>query len=205
MKFRRIISIALLVCIMLSFTSCKSGASEAKGVVEEFMTALATYDLDAMSKCVEDIPDNSGSIYIHDIYTEDYYKDLYVKAYETLSYNITSANSKEVKLSVTMPDLYTLYQNTFVSVFSQAVSDEKMQEYILNEDNDAQLLIIALMIDEIENNGIETITEEVTLSVGQINGEYKILSNDQLKLVMTSKLSLTQQENIVDDGDVVTE
>ncbi len=205
MKFRRIVSIALLLCMCFSLVACKSGAGEAKKVVEDFMTALTTYDLDAMAKCVEDIPDNTGSIYKHDIFTEDYYKDLYAAANEKLTYSIVSASSKEVKLKVTMPDVYGLYQEKFMSVLSQAISDDKMQEYVLDEKNDPQLLVIALMITDIESNGIDTVEEEITLSVGKINGEYRILTDDNLKLLMTSKLSLSQQESETETTEENTE
>lgn len=205
MKFRRIISVVLLVCMAFTFVSCKSGAGEAEKVVTDFMTALSTYDINAMSKCVEDIPDNSGSVYKHDIYTEAEYRDLYAAANENLTYSIKSASAKEVKLSVSMPDVYNLYQNMFMAVLSQAMTNEEMQNYILDENNDPQLLIVAMMINQIKNEGIENVDEEITLSVGKINGEYKILNDDQLKLLMTSKLSLAQKESIESAADTVTE
>ena len=196
MKLKRFISLALVAILAVSLVSCKSGAGAAKEVVTDFMTALTTYDMDAMSKCIEDFPDNTGTVYKHDIYTEDYYKDLYETANTKLSYSITSASSDTVKLNVTMPDIYSLYQNTFMSVLSQAISDEQMQAYVLDENNDPQLLIVALMINEIETNGIDTVDEEITLTVGKINGEYKIKTDDQLKLLMTSKLSLAQSSAV---------
>ncbi len=203
MKFRRIIAVALLLCMCFSLAACKSGKSEAEKVVTDFMTALTTYDLDAISKCVEDIPDNSGSVYKHDIFTSDHYRDLYAKANESLAYTITSANAKEVTVKVTMPDIYTLYQNTFTSVLSQAFESEDMLDYILDEENDPALLIIALMINEIETNGIDTVEEEVTLSMNKINGEYKISADEQLELIMTNKLCLTQKETV--ETEPVTE
>lgn len=205
MKFRRIVSVVLLMCMALSLVSCKSGAGEAEKVVTDFMTALSTYDIDAMSKCVEDLPDNSGSVYKHDIFTEAEYRDLYAAANEKLSYSIKSANAKEVKIAVTMPDVYTLYQNMFMAVLSQAMSNEEMQNYILDENNDPQLLIVAMMINQIKTEGIDTVEEEITLSIGKINGEYKILNDDQLELVMTDKLSLAQKESIETAADTVTE
>ena len=193
MKFKRLVAVALLLCMVVSLASCKSGATQAKQVVADFMTALTTYDLGAMSKCVEDIPDNTGSVYIHDIYSETEYKDLYTVANKVLSYSVVSANSKEVKLKVTMPDIYSLYQENFMSVLSWALSDEAGMNYVLDEEKDPQLLIVALMIDSIEKNSIKTVEEEITLSVGKINGEYKILTDEQLEILMTSKLCLAQK------------
>lgn len=205
MKFKRFISLALTAVLAVSLVSCKSGSGEAKEVVTDFMTALTTYDMNAMSKCIEDFPDNTGTAYKHDIYTEDYYKDLYEAANTKLSYSITSASSKQVKLKVTMPDIYTLYQNTFLSVAQQALGNEQMTQYVMDENNDAHLLIIALMINEINTNGVGTVDEEITLSVGKINGEYKIKTDDQLKTLMTSKLSLTQKDPVVGAADDNTE
>lgn len=205
MKFKRFISLALTAVLAVSLVSCKSGSSAAKEVVTDFMTALTTYDMNEMSKCIEDFPDNTGTPYKHDIYTEDYYKDLYEAANSKLSYSITSSSAKEVKLKVTMPDIYTLYQNAFMSVLSKALSDEQMQSYVLDENNDPQLLIVALMINEIDTNGVDTIDEEITLSIGKINGEYKIKTDDQLKMLMTSKLSLAQKETAANAADENTE
>lgn len=205
MKFKRFIAFALTAVIAVSLVSCKSGSGAAKEVVTNFMTALTTYDMNEMSKYIEDFPDNTGTAYKHDIYTEDYYADLYEKANSKLAYTIKSASAKEVKLSVTMPDIYTLYQNTFMSVLSQALSAEDLQNWVHDENNDPQLLIIALMIQEIEDNGIGTVEEEITLSVGKINGEYKVLTNDQLELLLTSKLSLAQKDAPVNAADETTE
>lgn len=203
MKLKRFISVTLLLCMLFSLASCKSGANAAKEVVNDFMTALTTYDLNAMAGCVEDIPDNSGSSYIHDIYTEDYYRDLYATANEKLTYSITSANAKEVKLKVQMPDLYTLYNDTLLSVLSATMENEDFYNYVLDEENDPPVLIVATMINSIKTNGINTVEEEITLSIGKINGEYKILTDDSLKMLMTSKLSLTQKEalSITDNAD----
>ena len=104
-----------------------------------------------------------------------------------------------------MPDIYTLYQNTFMSVLSQALSSEDSQNWVLDENNDPQILIIALMCQEIEDNGIGTVEEEITLSIGKINGEYKILTNDQLELLLTSKLSLAQKDAPANAADETTE
>ncbi len=205
MKFKKLISLMLIAVLAVSLVSCKSGSTAAKDTVTNFMTALATYDMNEMSKYIEDFPDNTGTAYKHDIYTEDYYRDLYEAANTKLSYSITSATANEVKLNVTMPDIYTLYQNTFMSVLSQAMSDENMQNYVLDEENDPQLLIIALMINEINENGIDTVNEEITLSVGKINDEYRIKTDDQLKLLLTSKLSLAQTDAAANAADQTIE
>lgn len=192
MKMKRFISVVLLVCLLFTAVSCKSGASAAKEVTADLMTALQTYDLNAISDCVEDLPDNTGTAYVHDIYTEDYYVDLYAAANTNLSYTVASASAKEVVLKVQMPDLYALYQKVFASVMSQAMTDAALQEKILNDDYDAHLLVIALMIDDIQNNGISTTEQEITLSVEKYNDDYKIKTDDQLKLLLTDRLSLIQ-------------
>ncbi len=201
MNFRKIISVLLLICLIFSISSCKSGASTEK-VVDNFMKALAEFDVREMAKYVEDMPSNADSVYMHDIYTEGYYVDLYQIANEDLfEYDIVSVKGNKVKVKVTMPDIYTLYQNTFMSVVSQTFSNEDLLEYVLDEDNDPQLMVIALMIDAIENDGIDTVEEQFTLNVGNINGEPKIMTNEQLEQLMTSKLSLTQKAAILDSSD----
>lgn len=201
MKLRKIIAVVLLVCMVFTIASCKSSGS-AKKVVEDFMTALATYDVEAMAKCVEDMPNNDDSIYIHDVFTEGYFVDLYQIANENrLSYEIVSAKGDTVKVKVKMPDLYSLYQNTFMSLMTQTFSNEELLNYVLDEDNDPSLMVIALMIDSIENEDIDTVEEEFTLKVGKINGEYKIMNTDQLEKLMTSNISLTQKEALAEVTD----
>ncbi len=203
MKFRKIIAVVLLLCMTVSLASCKSSGS-AKQVVEDFMTALATYDVEAMAKCVDDMPANTNSMYIHDVFTEGYFVDLYQIANDgNLSYEVVSAKGDSVKVKVTMPDIYALYQKTFMSLMTQTFSNEELLNYVLDEDNDPSLMVIALMIDSIENDGIDTVEEEFTLNVSKINGEYRITSNEQLEKLMTSNLCLTQVEGAlaVTDGE----
>ncbi len=196
MKFKRIISAILLICIIFSVTACKSGADVSKKIVDNLMAALTEYDVNAISNCIEDFPDNTGTPYIHDIYTEDYYRDLYVAANESLTYTIKSATAKEVVLNVTMPDLYSLYQEIFTAVVSQAFTNTEVNDYILNPENDSHLMVIALMINEIENNGVDTIEKEIKLSVSKINDKFKIKTDDQLKMLLSDGLSQIQIENV---------
>ena len=71
MKFKRFVAFALTAVLSVSLVSCKSGSGAAKEVVTNFMTALTTYDMNEMSKYIEDFPDNTGTAYKHDIYTEN--------------------------------------------------------------------------------------------------------------------------------------
>ena len=201
MKFRKIIAVVLILCMAVSLVSCNSSA-DAKKVVKDFMTALSVYDVNAMAACVEDMPTNDDSVYIHDVFTEGYYVDLYKIANEdNFSFEIVSAKGNNVKVKVEMPDIYTLYQNTFMSVVSETLSNEELFNYVLDEENDPQLMVIALMIDSIENDGIDTIEEEFTLKLGKINGKTKIMINDQLEELMTSKLVLSQKQALSVDSD----
>lgn len=202
MKMKRFISVALLICMLFTVVSCNSGASEAKKITEKLMTALETYDRNVIAGCVEDLPDNTGTAYVHDIYTEDYYVDLYSAANANLSYTISSASSKKVVLKVQMPDLYALYQKVFTSAMSNAMTNATLQEEILSDNFDAHLLVIALMIDDIEKNGISTSEQEITLTVEKYNDNYKIKTDDQLKLLLTDKLSLIQSTPTSTTGDV---
>ena len=81
-----------------------------------------------------------------------------------------------------------------MSVLSSALYNENMQQYVLDEKNDPQLLIIATMINQIESNGIDTVDEEITLTLGKINGEYKIKNDEQLATLLSDKLNLSQKE-----------
>lgn len=187
--------------MLFSFASCSGGAAASKKVVSNLMTALATYDAFAIAKCVEDMPDNSGTAYVHDIYTEDYYKDLYALANQNLSYTVASASAKEVVLNVKMPDLYSLYEKVYNSVLAQTLTSDDNLNYVLNNDNDAQVLVIALMIKDIEDNGIATVDKQVKLSISKINDSYKVNTDDQLKLLLSDGLSLARPLIVADQAD----
>lgn len=192
MKFRRIISVVLLLCMLFSLTACKTGGSQSKKVTKALMDALYEYDINAISECIEDFPDNTGTAYIHDIYTEDYYKDLYTAANKSMSYEIVSASGKAVTVKVKMPDLYALYQKTFSSIAAQALGNDQLMQYVLDDKNDAHLLVIAYMIKDIEDNGVSTTEQEIKLFVSKINGEYKIKTDENLEKLLTSGLNKIQ-------------
>lgn len=187
--------------MMVSVASCKSGG-DSKKVVDSFMEALAAYDVNAMAKCLEDVPSNADSVYIYDVFTDGHYVDLYQIANEDrIQYEILSAKGDSVKIKVTLPDLYTLYQDTFLSFMSNTFSNQEMLDYVLDEDSEPQLMVIALMINAIENGDVDTFEEEFTLKMGTINGETKIMVNDQLEQLMTSKLCLSQKDVVSEATD----
>lgn len=193
MKFKRIIAAVLVLCLTVCLASCNSG--DPKKVVDGFMKALAEYDVNAMAKYVEDIPTNSNSIYKYDVFTSGYYVDLYQMANKDIfSYKIVSVKNNAVKVKVKMPDIYTLYSNTLMSLVSQTFANEDLLNFVLDEENDPQLMLIALMINAAENGDVGTVEEEFVLKIGKINGEYKIMTNDQLEQLMTSKLCLVQKD-----------
>lgn len=197
MKFKRLVSIILVLCMTFLLTSCNAGNS--KEVVKGFMSALKDYDVTKMAKYVEDIPSNSSNIYKYDIFTSGYYVDLYKAANEdVLSYKIVSSKNDSVKIKVKMPDLSTLYSNTFMSVVSQAFGNDEILNYVLDEQNDPHLLVIALMIDAIDNGDVDTVEQEFTLKLTKINGELKIKTNEQLEKLMTSNLCLSQKNTLAD-------
>lgn len=187
MKFKRIISVVLLLCIAFSMAACKKGV-DPKKVVNDFMGSLLKYDVVKMSQYVVDVP-TSGDNFVYDVYTDPHYVSLYQAAYaEKLSYKVTSVTGDTVKVKVTMPDLVSLYNNAFAALASAATSNEDFMNDINDPENEIHLTIIALMINEINNGSVDTYTEEVALKVNTINDETKIVSNEQLERLMTSKL-----------------
>lgn len=191
MKLRKIISIALLICMLFTVASCKSGKTQAKELTENFMTAFTTYDLDTISKYVEDIPDNTGTESIVDIYTSDYYRDIYAAANANVTYSIVSFNSKNVVLKYQMPNLPELYKKWVNSAISAAQNDDTVKDTIINGTTsiDPNLIVPGKMLSEIKSSGVESIEKEITLTVVKINGKYKFKNDDQLKFLMSNGLS----------------
>ena len=201
MKFKRIISVLLILCMMVSVCSCKKGA-DTKEVVDGFLKALSTYDVNAMAGYLEAVPSNADSVYIYDVFTDGHYVDLYQMANtDRFEYSIVSTKGNTAKVKVTMPDIYSLYRDTFFTVMTNTFANQDLLDYVLDEENEPQLLVIALMIDAIENGDVDTVEEEFTLKLGNINGETKIMVNDQLEQLMTSKLCLSQKDVVTEATD----
>ena len=201
MKFKRIISVLLILCMMVSVCSCKKGA-DTKEVVDGFLKALSTYDVNAMAGYLEAVPSNADSVYIYDVFTDGHYVDLYQMANtDRFEYSIVSTKGNTAKVKVTMPDIYSLYRDTFFTVMTNTFANQDLLDYVLDEENEPQLLVIALMIDAIENGDVDTVEEEFTLKLGNINGETKIMVNDQLEQLMTSKLCLSQKDVVSEATD----
>ena len=201
MKFKRIISVLLILCMMVSVCSCKKGA-DTKEVVDGFLKALSTYDVNAMAGYLEAVPSNADSVYIYDVFTDGHYVDLYQMANtDRFEYTIVSTKGNTAKVKVTMPDIYSLYRDTFFTVMTNTFANQDLLDYVLDEENEPQLLVIALMIDAIENGDVDTVEEEFTLKLGNINGETKIMVNDQLEQLMTSKLCLSQKDVVTEATD----
>ena len=201
MKFKRIISVLLILCMMVSVCSCKKGA-DTKEVVDGFLKALSTYDVNAMAGYLEAVPSNADSVYIYDVFTDGHYVDLYQMANtDRFEYTIVSTKGNTAKVKVTMPDIYSLYRDTFFTVMTNTFANHDLLDYVLDEENEPQLPVIALMIDAIENGDVDTVEEEFTLKIGNINGETKIMVNDQLEQLMTSKLCLSQKDVVAEATD----
>ena len=191
MKFKNLVSIVLLVCMVFSLSACKSGAAASKELTETLMTSLATYDINAISKCVEDVPDNTGTTAVVDIYTSDYYMDIYAAANANLTYTVSSSSAKEIVLKVNMPDLVSLYNKCWNTALSGALSDAELQKLVIEGSTsfDPNLLVPALMLNELKSGSVSTVEKEIKLSVVKINGEFKIKTDEQLKCLLSDGLS----------------
>ena len=197
MKFRRIISIVLILCLAFSLAACKSGG-DSKKVVDGFMKELSKYDVNKMSNYLVDVP-TSDNLYLYDVYTDGRYVALYKAAYaDNFAYEIVSSSQDSAKVKVTMPDLLTLYRNAMTTLAAEIMSDEELLNHAMDPSSEPHLELLAEMTNAVNDGNIDTITEEFTLKLTTINGELKIAQNDQLEQLMTSKLSLTQKAATAD-------
>lgn len=184
MKFKRVVLIVLALCMAFSLAACKKSGNS-KEVVKDFMDALTEYDVDSMAEYLEDVP-TADETYVYDVFTDAHYVDLYRAAYkDNFDYSIESAKAESVKVKVTMPDLVSLYDSCFNELM-KASAEENIFDG-LDNDSEAHLRVIAYMRNEIEENGVDTVTKEFTLKLDNING-LKIMNNAELEQLMTSYL-----------------
>ena len=182
-------------------------AEQEQNVIHGFMNGLKIYSIDEMTNYIESFPNSDNSIYVNDVFSDPSFVEVYKEANTHMSYTIADKKvDGAAVVTVTFVDIQKLYADTVAKMFTSANTDENLKNLLLDENTNAQELISAYMLSTLQNSDVETVTEEFRLTTYKDGNSFKIRTDDELKELMTGKLSLSRNVTLDDiaSGNVDT-
>ena len=209
MKMKKIIALVLVFVVAFSVCGCatNSFAEQEQNVIHGFMNGLKIYSTDEMTNYIESFPNSDNSIYVNDVFSDPSFVEVYKEANTHMSYTIADKKvDGAAVVTVTFVDIQKLYADTVAKMFTSANTDENLKNLLLDENTNAQELISAYMLSTLQNSDVETVTEEFRLTTYKDGNSFKIRTDDELKELMTGKLSLSRNVTLDDiaSGNVDT-
>ena len=96
-----------------------------------------------------------------------------------------------------MPDVQTLYAGVSAAVLNLALTDETLQEKLQENDENALILIQQTMLSWAEQEDmVETMTQEYTLSFTEKDGKTVIVCDDELRALITGNFFLSKKTTL---------
>ena len=166
---------------------------EAVQTLERFVNALKSYDITGMTHCLSVFPDKSRDGTNDDMYNDLEYQQLYRAVFPSITYEVKSYSDNCATISVTMPNIKSLYQESAMKLQMGAMYNEELKEKLMENDTNAIVLYKQLMLNEaIENNNVQQMTKEYTLTFDRAGEAIQIIADDQLCAFMTGDFSTTR-------------
>lgn len=191
--------ILILVSVVLMLTSCSGVTSSEERLVEQFTTAMKTYNKQAMTELLTDFPDKTPYVYIDDIFNDQKYVDLYRKLYTNISYEIKSSENDSITIEMTMPNIQKLYTDSAAFVMNLALSDtELINKLDENEENGVILIQEIMLAYADQKDAVETMTAEFTLKTVEEEGKLLIVCDDALRAMLTGNFFLAKNSTLFD-------
>lgn len=193
---KRMVAFALLVALIIVLSGCghKISHEDAQSVVEPFFAALKEYDRAEMTAYLSEFPDNSEYVYVDDIFNDEAYIKLYQQLYSSITYSIKSTSGAKVVLEVSMPNIHALYTDISARIMNLTLMDESLRDKLEENSENAVVLLQQTMLSIAAENPeqVETMKEEFTLTFQNENGSYKIVTDDELRKLLTGNLFLAK-------------
>lgn len=191
MKIKKITSVITILVLLFSFSGCAENS--AKGAVTSLFKALKNYDSAAINQVVTVFPDTNDCGVTYDLFSDEAYVELFQTAYGDLIYTIDSIeeseNSAIVKLTMTHPDFKTAYSTALYSTAALVFSDQNLYEQMMSDpEADIRYLVPQQMKNMYVSKKIESIETTFTLNLTNVDGHWKITTDDQLKNLMSCNL-----------------
>lgn len=192
MKFKKGVALITILLLLLSFSAC-SLISEPRETIKDLISALKIYDVDQINELVTEFPNNADCGVTYDLFSDDIYIQLYKTAYQKLTYKIDSVSETDTSATVTVrlthPDLNTAYSSATYSALALVMADEQLYaEFMANPDKDYSYLVPQQIINQYTTGNIEEIETTYTLTLKNINGEWKLVTDNELKNLISSNL-----------------
>jgi len=191
--------VLILLTVLLMFTSCSGVSSAEKKLIEQFTTAMKSYNKQAMSELLTEFPDKTPYVYIDDIFNDQKYVDLYRKLYTNISYEIKSSKNDSITIEMTMPNIQKLYTDSAAFVMNLALSDtELISKLDENEENGVILIQEIMLTYADQKDAVEMMTVEFTLKTVQDGGKLRIVCDDALRAMLTGNFFLSKNSTLSD-------
>ncbi len=194
--------IPLITALLLMLTSCRSAASVQEQTLAEFTDAMRVYDKQAMTELLTVFPDKKPYVYLDDIFNDEKYQQLYRSLYIDITYAIKSKENNRITAEFTMPNVQKLYANAAAMVTNLAFMDETLVEKLNENEMNGIILIQELMLEMVkQEENVETMKQEFTLSFAEKNGKTVIVCDDELKALLTGNFFLSKNVMVPEDID----
>lgn len=166
---------------------------EAIQTLDGFVTALKTYDISGMTPYLSVFPDKSRDGTIDDMYSDETYQQIYRKTFSSITYEVVEYSNNCATIKATLPDIKTLYQNATLKLNLGAMNNADLKDKLMENDTNAVILFQQLMLYEVvENNNVQQMTKEYTLTFDRSGDKVKIIADDSLCAFMTGDFSTTR-------------
>lgn len=194
LKLKQIV--LFLMVLVLTFSLCGCAKTTPEGTVKSLFSALKEYDIEKMTEVLVKFPDAEGCNVTYNPFSDVAYVNLYKKAYPDLAYEIISItesgeNSATAVLKVTHPDLKSAYSTALYTSMAMIFSNEELFNNIIeNEDMEISNYVPTQMQNLVVQGKVETIESEFTLTLTKGEDGWRIVTDDQLKNLVSSNLYL---------------
>jgi hypothetical protein len=204
---KRILTLLIAVTILLSVCGCSSSVEKTamEQTLSTFTEALKRYDREAMGQVLTAFPDNSGYVYLDDIFNDDPYIELYQHLYADITYNVESLEKNRAVVTYHMPNVQNLFMSVSAMVMNLAMSDANLQEKLIENDENGIILIQEMMLSLAEQgNSIEEMSQKFTLTFTEQEGKTLIVCNDELRALITGNFFLSKSMTVdeIESGTV---
>lgn len=174
---KKIVLAVISVVISASVFGC-SAINPAKKAVDDMFTAFEELDFDTAREYIDldeiQFSENDGSVAGN---AEMYMQNLFDRlSHEIISAERADENTMTVKTKITAVDMEPVMVNFFTNAMHYTLSSAVSEEKPTDEEMDSKL--IKLFTESAKDTSIPTVTNEVDITVTNINGTWKV-QNDE--------------------------
>ncbi len=200
---KRIVTFAVLICMLLSIAACQKDTAQ----IDRLFEGLKTYDRSVMSEVLTEFPDNSEYVYLDDIFNDEKYIKVYQALYKDIDYEIIKMDQYSAKVRVRMPDVQKLFTDVSAWVLSAALEDVELSNKLAENDYNGIVLIQELMYAYATNGNyeVQTMETEFNLRFEEMDGKKCIVSDEQLRALITGNFYFSKNTRGAADGFVSAE